>query len=101
MKLTRLHTGPRYHHYQRRVIKVKWIRPQDGLPELKNHDEFGNSCSYDVLIYDGAYHIAYLYADDDPEDIFWIVWPAAKEIGVEDIICWAPIPEPPKEWMKE
>lgn len=80
---------------------MKWIRPQDELPELKNHDEFGNSCSCDVLIYDGAYHIAYLYADDDPEDIFWIVWPAAEEIGVEDIICWAPIPKPPKEWLDD
>lgn len=81
---------------------MKWIRPQDELPELKNHDEFGKSYSDDVLIYDGAYHIAYLsYADDDPEDIFWIVWPTKEEIGAEDINCWAPIPKPPKEWMKE
>ena len=84
---------------------MKWIRPQDELPELKNHDEFGKILySDDVLIYyNGGYYPAYLYSPDadDHEDGLWITYDSRMEIEIEDVTCWAPIPEPPKEWMKE
>lgn len=101
MKLTRLHTGPRYHHYQRRMIKVKWIRPQDGLPELKNTNEkYSGIYSDVVLIYrNGSYYVAYLHSVDGPEDGFWIAYDADKEFKAEDITCWAPIVPPPKECL--
>lgn len=83
---------------------MRWIRPQDELPELKNHNEFGQSFSDDVLIYyNGGYYPAYLYLPDadDPEDRFWMTYDSRLEIEIEDVICWAPIAPPPKEWLDD
>lgn len=78
MKLTRLHTGPRYHHYQRRVIKVKWIRPQDGLPELKNTNErylcmYKDKCFTDWTADDflAAYDDGYEFNEDKIRKLAW------------------------------
>ena len=83
---------------------MKWIRPQDELPETKNHNEFGQSFSDDVLIYyNGGYYLAYLYSPDadDHEDSFWMTYDSRMEIEIENVTCWAPIPKPPKEWLND
>ena len=86
---------------------MRWIRTQDELPELKHINEEGNiKNSDDVLVFrNGEYNIAYLLEDEDADELIWVCYGLSgvveAELEVDDIQCWAPIPEPPKEWMKE
>lgn len=74
---------------------MKWIRPQDELPELINHDEFGIYSDYVLIDYNGMYHLAYLH------DGFWNIYDSGLDIEIEDVTCWAPIAPPPKEWLND
>lgn len=83
---------------------MRWIKSQDELPELKHINEAGNmKFSDDVLVCrDGEYHVAYLLEDNDKDELIWVWYGSISELEFEvsEIQCWAPIPEPPKEWMK-
>lgn len=85
---------------------MKWIRPQDELPEAKE-PFWGGKHSDDVLLWiDGRVYIGHLkvyepsgcsiftFIDDDYDGLY-------ADIKVEKVTCWAPIAPPPKEWLND
>ena len=83
---------------------MKWIRPQDELPEAKYPFPGGKYSDNVLICQDGAFYIAHLESYQPGEYSLFITHdlePHGVEVDVEEVTCWAPIPKPPKEWLND
>lgn len=79
---------------------MKWIRLQDELPEAKYSFSEGKYSDNVLICHDGAFYIAHLEVLR-PNGYPLFVSPDGDCYDFEEVICWAPIPKPPKEWLND